>query len=120
MIMTNDYIHYLDKPVTWEFLKQVAQQCFGDMVKVVVDVERRVMAVGAELHADEEQYLLEKGCQQNNLWGINIYLNESLPQAIEFDSMINVRPSQGNRSRNVENEALRLKIIEVVKSLLIV
>jgi len=110
---------YIDKPIAWKLLKDIAVQQFGDMVKAVVDVERKVMAIGAELHADAEQYLLEHGSEQKNLWGINIYVNEPLPQAIEFDSMINVRPSQGNRSRIVENPEVQKQIIAVVSSLLI-
>ena len=116
--MPAESIHYIDKPITSALLKQLAQERFGDMVKAVVDVERQVMAIGAELHADEEQYLLEKGSGQNNLWGINIYMDQPLLQAIEFDSMINVRPSQGNRARGVESEELRHKIVAVVQSLI--
>lgn len=111
-------IRYVDSPISTEDLKRVAVERFGDMVKAVVDVERKVMAIGGELHADEEAYLLEKGSQQANLWGINIYPGQPLPQAIEFDSMINVRPSQGNRSRGVGDESLRLKIIEIVGKLI--
>ncbi|MDZ4229620.1 MAG: DUF5674 family protein [Candidatus Veblenbacteria bacterium] len=111
-------IRYVDAPISTELIKQLAVELFGDMVKAVVDVERKVMAIGGELHADEEAYLLEKGSVQANLWGINIYPGQPLPQAIEFDSMINVRPSQGNRSRGVEDEALRAKITKVVESLI--
>lgn len=111
-------IRYIDTPITTALLKGVAAERFGDMVKAVVDVERKVMAIGGELHADEETYLLERGSAQANLWGINIYPAQPLPQAIEFDSMINVRPSQGNRSRGVEAEALREKITKVVEALI--
>lgn len=109
-------IQYVDAPISTELIMQLAAERFGDMVKAVVDIERKVMAIGGELHADEEAYLLEKGSAQANLWGINIYIDQPLPQAIEFDSMINVRPSQGNRSRNVEDAALRERISEVVRS----
>ncbi|MFH1111683.1 MAG: DUF5674 family protein [Patescibacteria group bacterium] len=107
-------IRFLETPISSVILKEIAKERFGDMVKAVVDVERKVMAIGGELHADEEAYLLEKGSEQRNLWGINIYIDQPLPQAIEFDSMINVRPSQNNRSRGVNNEELRKKIIEIV------
>lgn len=111
-------IHYVDAAISAALFKQVATERFGDMVKAVVDVERGVMAIGGELHADEEAYLLENGSEQSNLWGINIYIDQPLSQAVEFDSMINVRPSQGNRSRGVDDEGLRAKIIEVVESLI--
>lgn len=84
-----------------------------EMVKGVVDVERGLLAIDAELHADLEKELLENGSDQFDLWGINLYFDGDL---IEFDSMINIRPAQGNRSRNVEDEATRKKIIEIVNN----
>ena len=87
------------------------------MVKAVVDIEGGIMAVGGELHADEEAALIDDGSQQSNLWGINLYPEMGEPDWIEFDSMINVRPSQGNRSRDVENESTRSAIRTVVSRL---
>lgn len=103
--------------ISKEELKQLAERRFGDMVKVVVDISRRIMAAGGELHADEEAVLIEDGSDQQNLWGINIYPDEPEEKMIEFDSMINIRPSQENRSRNVENAEVREKIINIVKNL---
>jgi len=95
-------------------LSQMARATFGDLVKAVVDVEREIIAVDAELHSDLEALLLENGSKQRNLWGINFYPGGKEDAFIEFDSIINVRPSQGNRSRNVEDKAVREKIIEIV------
>ena len=92
----------------------MAADMFGDIVKAVVDIDRELMAVDAELHADLESRLLEDGSQQKHLWGINLYPEASGDEFIEFDSMINVRPSQDNRSRGVESEAIRGKIIQIV------
>lgn len=82
---------------------QMAGRIFTDMVKAVVDVDREVIALDAELHSDLEALLLENGAKQKSLWGINLYPQMQGDEFIEFDSMINVRPSQGNRSRGVEN-----------------
>jgi len=95
-------------------LQKMAVDTFGDIVKAVVDIDRELMAVDAELHADLEARLLEDGSQQKHLWGINLYPEAPADEFIEFDSMINVRPSQDNRSRGVENEAIRKKIIHIV------
>lgn len=103
--------------ITKQELNQLAQAIFGNFVKAVVDIDRKIMAVSGELHADEEQLLLEDGSKQQNLWGINIYPKKPGQENIEFDSMINVRPSQGNRSRGVDDTEIQKKIIEVVKSL---
>jgi len=105
--------------ITIEELGQMAPKMFGNLVKAVVDVEKEIMAVDAGLHADEEQALLENGSEQKNLWGINIYPEVKDENWIEFDSMINLRPSQNNRSRGVENEELRKKIINIVSKLVI-
>ena len=96
-------------------LNQMATSLFGDMVKAVVDVERRVLAVDAELHSDLEALLLQDGSKQESLWGINLYPDLPEEEWIEFDSMINVRPSQGNRSRDVEDQAVRKVILDIVR-----
>lgn len=98
-------------------LADEAARGFGDVIKAVVDIERGVMAIGAELHADEEAALLDDGSAQASLWGINLYPAESGDDWLEFDSMINVRPAQGNRSRGVNDDALRSAIRRVVAQL---
>ena len=105
------------EPVTREALRQMAAGQFGDFVKAVVDVGRGVMAIGGDLHADEEALLLEDGAQQRDLWGINLYPDRPVEEIVEFDSMINVRPSRGNRSRDVEDPSIRDLIRQVVASL---
>ena len=98
-------------------LARMAEEQFGDWVKAVVDVSRGIMAVGGDLHADDEAALLADGSRQRDLWGINLYPEESGSDWIEFDSMINLRPSQGNRSRGVDDEQIRARIREVAGSL---
>lgn len=100
-------------------LAELAKERFGDMVKAVVDIELKIMVVGGELHADEEAILLEKGSKQENLWGINIYVDKLDNERIEFDSMINIRPRQNNRSRDVLDPAIRNKITLIVNNLVI-
>ena len=100
-------------------LKQMAARGLGDMVKAVVEVDRELIAVDAELHADLEALLLGDGSQQRSLWGINLYPEMQGDESIEFDSLINIRPSQGNRSRGVEQESIRKKISAVVEKWLV-
>ena len=95
-------------------LKQMAVATFGNLVKAVVDVDREIIAIDAELHSDLEALLLENSSKQKNLWGINLYPETQGDDFVEFDSMINMRPSQGNRSRGIENEEMRKKIIAIV------
>lgn len=103
--------------MTFDELNKMAEERFGTMVKAVVDIEKEIMAVDAELHADEEAGLLENGSKQENLWGINIYPEMPKSEWIEFDSMINLRPSQGNRTRGVDKPEIRQKIVEIVNKL---
>ncbi len=100
--------------ITIDEIKKMATDLFGDMVKAVVDVEREIIALDAELHSDLEALLLDNGSKQKNLWGVNIYPEQSKDEFVEFDSMINLRPSQGNRSRGVEDNSLRSKIIGII------
>jgi len=92
---------------------------FGDLVKAVVDVEKEIMAVDAELHSDQEALLLSEGSRQSDLWGINIYPELPAEEQIEFDSMINLKPSQNNRTRGVEDPGTRNKILKIVNKLII-
>jgi hypothetical protein len=100
-------------------LDEMAQRMYGNLVKAVVDIRLEMMAVDAELHSDEEAVLLESGSRQEDLWGINMYpgLDRNGPDFIEFDSLINLRPSRNNRSRGVEDPAVREKITAIVKKL---
>ena len=109
----------VEKSITIQELREMAEKMFGNLVKAVVDIEKNIMAVDAELHADEEQLLLENDSKQANLWGINIYPETKNDNWIEFDSMINLRPSQGNRSRGVDSEEIRKKIAEIVNKLVL-
>jgi len=92
----------------------MAVESFGNLVKAVVDLDRELVAVDAELHSDLEALLLQGGSKQKNLWGINIYPEMQGEEFIEFDSLINIRPSQGNKSRGVENQETRAKIVAIV------
>jgi hypothetical protein len=113
----NMEIRMVRDTVSRDELTEMAKQQFGDMVKAVVDVERGIMAIGGELHSDEEAMLLDQGSAQRHLWGINLYPDKPLGEWIEFDSMINVRPSGGNRSRYMESSELREAVTRIVNRL---
>jgi hypothetical protein len=104
--------------VTVPHLAELAESGFGSLVKAVVDIDKGIMAIGGEMHADEEALLLGLGSSQTNLWGINLYPSQhGQDDFIEFDSMINIRPRQGNRSRGVEDATARGKIVAIVARL---
>lgn len=107
------------KQITVDELKILAENLFGNLIKVVVDVKKEIMVVDAELHADEEALLLKNGSKQENLWGINLYPElKNSDDFLEFDSMINLRPSQGNRSRGIDDIKLQKKIRKIIDKLI--
>jgi hypothetical protein len=96
-------------------LSDLSKKMYGNLVKAVVDLANESMVVDAEMHADEEEYLLKGGSKQADLWGINLYPDMyGTDEFIEFDSMINIRPRQHNMSRDIEDKAVRQKIIALV------
>lgn len=99
-------------------LARLVRLFFEDMVKYVVDIERRVAAVGGELHADAEQLLLERGSRQADLWGANYYPGKGMDACIEYTSLINIRPAQGNRSMLIDDPALRERVREITFALI--
>lgn len=107
------------KTISKEDLARLARESFGDMVKAVVDVRQGIMAVGGELHADGEVLLAEQEhSKREDTWGINIYPEKSPQEMIEFDSMVNLKPAYGNRSRSVDDPVVQGKIRSVVSTII--
>ena len=108
-------MHIIRETIAVSTLKEMAESMFGNLVKAVVDVDQGIMAVGGEMHADEEALLLDEGSSQASLWGINLYPAEfATPRFIEFDSVINIRPRLGNRTRSVDDSAVRATVMAIV------
>ena len=104
----------LQKPVSREELKRIAENTFGDMVKCVADVLLNLLAIDADLHADLERLLLDNGSAQEDLWGFNLWVEEEGEDFVEFDALINIRAWQGNPSRDVLNPEVREAIKSIV------
>ena len=108
----------VESTISLEELKQMSEKMAYNLVKAVVDIEKKIMMVDADLHADEEVALLDQDSDQKNLWGINIYPERvGNDNWIEFDSMINLRPSWGNKTRGVDDPKIREQILAIVKKL---
>lgn len=95
-------------------LARLVRLYFGDMVKLVVDVERRVIALGGEFHADAEELLLGQGSEQTDLWGANYYPGRGPEHCIEYTALINIRPSQDNRAMEVQDPAVRTQMRDLI------
>lgn len=111
----------LDTPISKvDLIKNSTNFIEENAIKAAVDIKKEIMAVDSPMHYDCEQLLLENGSDQKDIWGINLYLDsDNLDDLVEFDSMINIRPADDNRSRTVENPDTRAKIKEVVSKWLI-
>lgn len=108
----------LDRRIDPAELARLVRLHFGDMVKYVVDVRERLVAVGGELHADAEQLLLARGSRQPDLWGANYYPGRGREGCIEFSALINIRPAQGNRSMEIQDPAVRAAVREITLALI--
>ena len=100
-------------PIPRSVVRRLADETFGDMIKFVVDLKGKIICAGGGLHSDEEKLLLEEGCLQAELWGANYYPDLSGEDRFEYQSMINVRPSQGNRKQQIESEKIRAEVREL-------
>ena len=104
------------KKISRDELNKMDSGYFEDKIKAVVDIEKQIIGVDAELHADIEGALIEEGSELRNLWGINFLADEDeIEEFVKFDSLINIHPKQNNRSRDVEDENIRNKILEAVE-----
>jgi len=113
-------IKVFNSQISKEELLGLAKAGYGDMVKGVIDVQKRLLALGGELHADCERKLLENGSLQADLWGFNIYPEKSREEYLEYDSMINVRPRQGNMGREIKNVNLRSQIKNIIDDMVVI
>ena len=99
-------------------LKVLAHEQYGDIIKAVVDVSQEILGVGGELHIDIQSFLVEKeNSQGQDTWGINLYLEKTGDDFIEFDSMINLKPLSGNKTRGIESLEIQNKIREIINKL---
>ena len=107
-------IHVLKELASSTQISEMLQE-YDKMIKIVVDIRRRILSGGGEMHSDCESILLEDGSEQDDLWGANWYPAE---QRIEFESLINIRPRLGNRNVLIQDENIRRQVESVTNELL--
>ena len=113
------YYRYMEiliarEPVSQETLDALAKAWHYSLVKGVVDIKRGVVALGGEWHMDANNLLIADGSNQQDVWGFNVYPKERGDAAIEYNSLINIRPGQGNRGMEITDENIRTAIRRVV------
>lgn len=110
-------IEIIRRRIGKDHLRRLAKENYGEMIKGVVDIGKKMLALGGELHADAEAALLEEGSRQEDLWGFNIYVDKPDAERLEYRSFINIRPSRGNRAMEIQDQKLRHQMKEVIDSL---
>lgn len=110
-------IQIIRQKIGQEELEKLAREIYGELVKGVVDVERKILALGGEYHIDSNEILIADGSNQSQVWGINIYLNKNKGSRIEYHSLINIRPAAGNPTAILEDKKLQEKIRTIVDTL---
>lgn len=108
----------LKQPLSKKEIKELAEEFFGDMIKVAVDVEEGLIAAGCSLHADAEQLLLKHGSKQDNVWGANYFPGRKKGEKIEYTALINIRPRKGNKSQFIQDPEIRKKAGNIIKGYL--
>ena len=99
-------------------LAKIANEGFGEIIKIVVDIENKILAVGGEMHSDEAEALFDAGSKSENLWGINIFPNKPRENWIEFNSLINIKPTI-NQSMDIENQEIKEKIVKIINDIIV-
>ncbi|MFA5831616.1 MAG: DUF5674 family protein [Candidatus Paceibacterota bacterium] len=112
-------IEIITDAISKDVLREIAQEFYGDMIKATVDVEKQILAVGGEWHMDSNNVLIDNGSNQPDIWGINIYIDRENDDRLEYVSLINIRPLQGNRTMELRNEELRNKIKAIVNRFIV-
>ncbi len=111
-------IKILRHKTTRSELKKLAEETFVEMIKAVADIRRGVIAVGGELHAEAEEKLLKDGSAQQDVWGFNIYFDGPFAEALEFTSLINIRPRDHNPSLTIQHPEISAKVRELAEKLI--
>ncbi len=107
-------IHILREKATPAQVQEMLAE-YDTMIKVAVDIRRKILAGGGKMHADCESVLLGDGSAQDDVWGANWYPAD---QSIEFESLINIRPRLGNRSILLQSAALAEPVEAIMRALL--
>lgn len=112
-------IRIINKPITRSEAKEIAKEFYVDMVKGVVDIEREIIALGGEWHMDANNMLTADGSRQSDIWGFNFHFNKEPQDTIEYISLINIRPADGNYDMVVEDESRRGVMSAIIEKLIV-
>ncbi len=107
-------IKILENQISMDEVKKFAENWYGSMIKGAVDIVDGRVALGGDYHIEDSELLTATGSKFENVWGFNIRFEENPDGVLEFDSMVNIKPNLGNRSRNIKDEEVIKKGTEII------
>lgn len=107
-------IQILNNKISIDEAKKLADGWYGTMIKGCVDIEQSRVALGGDYHIESSELLTKSGSKFEDVWGFNIRFEENPDGVLEFDSMVNLKPNFGNRSRGINNQEVSNKAREVI------
>jgi len=107
-------IEIVRQAISREQLDEIAMEYYEELIKGVVDIKRKVVALGGEMHADSEEVLLKDGSKQSDLWGFNILLDKKKEECLMYESFINIRPRNNNKGLEVEDTKIRDQMKRII------
>jgi len=104
-------MEFFDQLLTIGQIKKL-QNKWGDYLKLTIDIENSWLIAGGELHSDGEKLLLDKGSNQDDIWGGGIDLES---KQIDTAAVLNLRPRLDNDNLEILDPEKRRIFIEIVK-----
>jgi hypothetical protein len=106
--------------ISLDQLREIAKEFYGFMIKGVVDIEEEIAAFGGEYHMDANLFLIDKGSKQPNIWGFNVYFHKKKGEEgwLEYTSLINIRPTEGNVTMEIADPLLKNKINSILQKII--
>ena len=102
------------QPVNEATLRALARAWHGDVIKGVADIRQETLALGGAWHKEAKARLIEDGSNEKDIWGFLLYPRETGLKAIEYSAHINIRPLQGNFTREITKEDIQIAIRKIV------
>jgi len=107
-------IHIIRTNASKKQVKEMLEE-LDPFIKLAVDIRRKLIAGGGQMHADCEAALIEDGSNQEDIWGVNWI---PTTQTIEFEALINIRPNQQNFSMTIQNPTIKQQVETIARQLL--
>lgn len=108
----------IKEKISQQELQKIAEAVYGTMVKMAVDIQKKIIALGAEWHSECQEALINRGSQTKDIWGVNLVLKKPSNERLEFIALINVKPSSGHYDMEITDEKIKKEIRRITDRLI--